>query len=102
MRDFVIDVPQRSAHGPGPVEPHPIYWDLVITDQSMPGLSGVELADELMARAPDLPIIICSGFSEFVEAGNARDLGFAAFLDKPVSGDDLLATVGRVLDGDPV
>lgn len=101
MRDFVVDVHDDPRTALARFDLTPDLWDLVITDQSMPGLSGVELADELMARVPDLPIIICSGFSEFVEAGNARDLGFAAFLHKPVSGDDLLATVGRVLDGDP-
>jgi signal transduction histidine kinase/CheY-like chemotaxis protein len=100
MRDFVVDVHDDPRTALARFDLTPDHWDLVITDQSMPGLSGVELADELMARVPDLPIIICSGFSEFVEAGNARDLGFAAFLEKPVSGDDLLATVGRVLEGD--
>ncbi|MEE4298939.1 MAG: ATP-binding protein [Pseudomonadales bacterium] len=79
----------------------PDHWDLVITDQAMPGLSGVELADELLATSPELPVIICSGYSEFVEASNAADFGFHAFLEKPVSGRRLLETVVSVLEPVP-
>ena len=101
LRGFVVDVYDDPRTALGRFELTPEHWDLLITDQSMPGLSGVELADEVLARNPDVPIVICSGFSEFVEAGNAMDLGFSAFLDKPVSGDDLLVTIGRVLEAVP-
>ena len=67
----------------------------------MPGLSGVELADELLAESPDLPVVICSGYSEFVAAGDAEEFGFRAFLPKPVSSERLLATVASVLERAP-
>ena len=98
---FVADVYEDPQHALRRFNLTPDYWDLVITDQAMPGLSGVELADELLAGNPELPVIICSGFSEFVEASNAEDFGFRAFLDKPVSGERLLDTVMTVLDRVP-
>jgi signal transduction histidine kinase/ActR/RegA family two-component response regulator len=98
---FVADVYEDPQHALRRFNLTPDYWDLVITDQAMPGLSGVELADELLAGNPELPVIICSGFSEFVEASNAEDFGFRAFLDKPVAGDRLLETVMAVLDRVP-
>ena len=97
MQGFDVEVHQDSEAALQRFEANPQGWDLVITDQSMPGLSGVELADELLALQPDLPILICSGFSEFVDGANAQDLGFSEFLQKPVSARDLLAAIGRCL-----
>ncbi|MDZ7827123.1 MAG: response regulator [Gammaproteobacteria bacterium] len=70
MRDFVVDVHDDPRTALARFDLTPDLWDLVITDQSMPG-SSVELARTVDGRVPDLPIIICSGFSEFVEAGNS-------------------------------
>lgn len=95
---FVADVYHDPQHALRRFHLTPEHWDLVITDQSMPGLSGVELADELLAASPELPVIVCSGYSEFVEAANAEDFGFRAFLEKPVSGERLLETVMAVLE----
>ena len=95
---FVADVYHDPRHALRRFHLTPENWDLVLTDQSMPGLSGVEFADELLAGCPGLPVIVCSGYSEFVEASNAEDLGFRAFLEKPVAGDRLLATVAQVLE----
>lgn len=94
---FEVEVYQDSEAALNHFEEHPERWDLVITDQSMPGLSGVELADELLALRPDMPILICTGFSEFVNADNACDLGFSGFLQKPVSARELRAAIGRCL-----
>jgi len=98
---FVADIYHDPQHALRRFAIPPDHWDLVITDQSMPGLSGVELADELLAESPDLPVVICSGYSEFVAAGDAEEFGFRAFLHKPVSGDRLLATVASVLERAP-
>ncbi|MCC5888152.1 MAG: response regulator [Gammaproteobacteria bacterium] len=97
MKGFDVEVHQDSEAALDSFEVNPESFDLVITDQSMPGLSGVELADELLALRPDMPILICSGFSEFVNAANACELGFTEFLQKPVSARDLLAAIGRCL-----
>ena len=50
----------------------PSRFDLVITDQTMPEMTGVELAKEVLALRPDMPIIMCTGFSYTVDADKAR------------------------------
>jgi CheY-like chemotaxis protein/anti-sigma regulatory factor (Ser/Thr protein kinase) len=71
--------------------------DVVISDQTMPGMTGAELSRELLAIRADLPVIVCSGHSETFGEEQARALGIRAYLPKPVPLDDLLATVRREL-----
>ncbi|MBT0664200.1 response regulator [Geobacter pelophilus] len=78
----------------------PLAYDLVITDMTMPGLTGRELARELLAVRPDIPIIMCSGFTEFVNAEEAREAGIREFIMKPYTTGSLAKTVRRALDGD--
>ncbi len=77
---------------------HPQDFDLVITDQTMPKLSGVELAKELLNIRPELPVILCSGYSAKVSEDVARDLGISAFCMKPLLMDQLALVVRDVLD----
>lgn len=74
-------------------------FDVVITDQTMPGLTGGELARKILEIRPHIPIILCTGFSELVSEEKARDLGVRAYLHKPVSLQDMGATIRRVLEG---
>ena len=80
-------------------EQEPDSVDLVITDQTMPGMTGVELAKSLWAIRSDLPVILCSGFSEDVDSQRARILGFKGYLQKPLDTSQLLNLVGDVLAG---
>jgi PAS domain S-box-containing protein len=59
-------------------------YELVITDMTMPHLTGAELAGELLKLQPDLPIILCTGFSERISEEKAYSLGIQGFLVKPV------------------
>jgi PAS domain S-box-containing protein len=79
----------------------PNAFDLVITDQTMPSISGLDLSKRLLAIRPDLPIILCTGFSESVNETVARAAGIAVYLTKPVRPGDLAAEVARVLAGRP-
>ncbi len=74
----------------------PDSFDLVITDQTMPGMSGLELVDGLRTENPDLPIILCTGYSEYVNAESARERGIG-FLPKPVDPERLLAMLAERL-----
>ena len=76
----------------------PFSFDLVITDMSMPSLTGARLAEKILAVRPDVPIIICTGFSERIDEKKARSMGIKGFLMKPVVRADLAAEVRRVLD----
>ena len=72
--------------------------DLVITDMTMPNMTGSQLAVEIRRIRPDLPIILCTGFSEQIDEDKARTLGITAFLMKPVARDQLVEVVRRALD----
>ena len=75
----------------------PEGFDLVITDLTMPGMTGDRLAAELMRIRHDIPIIICTGYSDYFTANDARDLGIREYLQKPLSLMTLAGTVRKVL-----
>ena len=77
----------------------PRDFDLLLTDMTMPGLTGADLSLRIHAIRPDIPIILCSGFSEFIDGDKARDLGVQAFLIKPVLYKDLAEAIRKALDG---
>lgn len=76
----------------------PLTLDLLITDMTMPNLTGYELAQKALAIRPNLPIILCTGFSELTNKEQAQALGIRAYLMKPVSVQELGLTVRKVLD----
>jgi CheY-like chemotaxis protein len=73
-------------------------FDLVLTDLTMPNMTGDKLAGELMNIRPDIPIILCTGFSEKMSKERAEALGIKDFLMKPIVKSDLAKTVREVLD----
>jgi signal transduction histidine kinase/ActR/RegA family two-component response regulator len=77
----------------------PEDFDLVVTDQTMPGLTGVDLARKIFTLKPGLPIIICTGFSEALTDGKAREFGLAGYIMKPVVMGDFARVVRRALEG---
>ncbi|MFZ2404348.1 MAG: MASE3 domain-containing protein, partial [Methylobacter sp.] len=64
--------------------------DLILTDQTMPHLSGAELACAVLAVKPELPVILVTGYSERINADEAKRLGIRCYLNKPVDGNKLL------------
>ncbi|TKB25226.1 PAS domain S-box protein [Desulfopila sp. IMCC35006] len=76
----------------------PQAYDLVITDQTMPDMTGAQLAEELIAIRPDLPIVMCTGYSSKIDADKADIIGIKAFLMKPIDNQKLASTVRKLLD----
>ncbi len=76
----------------------PDEFDLVITDQTMPKLTGEKLTEKLMAIRPDIPIILCTGYSSKMDAEKANCAGIRAFIMKPVDTKKLAKTIREVLD----
>ncbi|GEM_PF-1056531 len=76
----------------------PYGFDLVITDMTMPGFTGLQLARRILAIRQDIPVILCSGFGESMIRKSAQGPAIAACLMKPVVMDQLASTVRRVLD----
>ncbi|GAB6097388.1 hypothetical protein JCM14469_36420 [Desulfatiferula olefinivorans] len=79
----------------------PSAFDLVITDMTMPGLTGDRLAAEMLALRSDLPVILCTGYHEHMTGARARSLGIREFIMKPVDMKTLTEAIRRVLDTPP-
>lgn len=75
----------------------PSRYDVVITDQTMPNLSGEDLAREILRIRPDIPIVLCTGFSHTMTEEKARELGIRKFMMKPILRHDLVLALQEVL-----
>ncbi len=76
----------------------PQRFDLVVTDMTMPDMTGDKLAAEMLAVRPDIPIILCTGYSRRMSAERAREIGVKAFVMKPLTQHELAFTVRKALD----
>ncbi|MBU0665565.1 MAG: PAS domain S-box protein [Proteobacteria bacterium] len=80
------------------IDQDPMSFDLLITDMTMPHLTGFELAQKVLAIRSNLPIILCTGFSDLINKEQALALGIRAYLMKPVSVRELGLAMRKVLD----
>ena len=76
----------------------PDQFDLVITDLTMPKMTGDKLVQEILNIRPDIPIILCTGFSEKIDEKNATTLAAADYIEKPIDQYDFAFKVRKVLD----
>lgn len=76
----------------------PDKFDLVITDMTMPNMTGSELATRLLEIRSDIPIILCTGFSELMDEKKANAIGIREYVMKPIIRDKLARTIRKVLD----
>ncbi|MCP4644932.1 MAG: response regulator [bacterium] len=76
----------------------PSAFDLVITDQTMPKMTGVEFSNQLLQIRQGIPIILCTGHSDLVDKDSAMATGIRAYLKKPIVARDLANTVRELLD----
>jgi PAS domain S-box-containing protein len=111
--DFLIDLGKNMLEKLGyrveartqPVEALEVFraapdkFDLVISDMTMPNMTGDILATELMKIRPDLPVIICTGYSERIDDQGAQELGIKGLMMKPFTIRSLSKTVRNALDG---
>jgi PAS domain S-box-containing protein len=110
--DQIVRMVQETLRGLGyHVTPHtssvealeafraqPDKFDLVITDMTMPNMTGAELAPKLLDIRPDIPIILCTGFSEEINKEKAKAMGIREYILKPVVRDVIARTIRKVLD----
>ena len=78
---------------------NPGQFDLIITDMTMPKMTGDKLAGEMLKIRPQMPIILCTGYSQMISVDKARQLGIRKYLRKPIEMGDLARSVREVLDG---
>jgi len=77
---------------------NPHQFDLVITDYTMPLLTGVDMAREMIHIRPDIPVILCTGFSESVTEEKALKAGIRKFVMKPLRRREIARAIRQVLD----
>lgn len=75
----------------------PRYFDLVITDQTMPGMTGEALAKELLQIRPGIPVMICTGYSHIIDPVKAREKGVTALIMKPILINELAVAIRDAL-----
>jgi CheY-like chemotaxis protein len=76
----------------------PDLFDLVVTDQNMPFITGMELATEVLAIRSDIPVVLCTGYSEIVPP-DPEQAGIRGYIRKPVTRRELAAAIRHALDG---
>ena len=74
-------------------------FDAIITDMTMPRMTGDRLAAEVLKIRPRMPVIICTGYSERMSAKKAVALGVRKYIEKPIEMETLARSVREVLDG---
>ena len=73
-------------------------FNLVVTDLTMPNMTGEELAREMLRIRSDIPIIMCTGFSEVVPPEKAKEMGIKEYIMKPFLNRELAVSIRRILD----
>ncbi|MCU0289936.1 MAG: response regulator [Acidobacteria bacterium] len=95
---YSVDIKTSS---PGALEvfsADPTAYDLIITDQTMPVMTGIQLSQEIRQIRPDIPVILCTGFSEIIDEENFKSRGIDAFIMKPIVMREIAAIIRQVLD----
>jgi DNA-binding NtrC family response regulator len=76
----------------------PATWELVLTDRSMPNMSGEDFAQEILRIRPDTPVVMVTGFGTPEDEQRMRQIGVADFLYKPIGGEELAGALKRALE----
>jgi CheY-like chemotaxis protein len=95
---YHVTTTESSTTALGMFRDNPRAFDLVITDQAMPGITGVKLAEAIHEISPETPIILCTGFEEGISRENARLIGIQAILSKPITSVEFSQSIRMVLD----
>ena len=78
----------------------PQRFDLVISDMTMPGLSGIQLIGKIKKIRTDIPVVICSGFSDQIDEEKSREIGIRGYIMKPVIQREMAVVIRRAIDND--
>ncbi|MCX6832148.1 MAG: PAS domain S-box protein [candidate division Zixibacteria bacterium] len=95
---YCVTATESSATALNMFRANPQGFDLVITDLTMPGITGIKLAQAIHEISPSTPIILCTGLDEGISRENARMIGIHAILSKPTTGAEFSHTMRLVLD----
>jgi len=77
---------------------NPNYFDLIITDMTMPQMSGAALSKKIKEIRNNIPVILCTGYSDLIYEDNAEEMGLNAYIMKPIRIKEIAKTIRTVLD----
>jgi len=95
---YEVDAKMSSTEALELFRSKPDQFDLVITDLTMPKMTGDKLVKEILNIRPDIPVILCTGFSEKIDEKIAKEIGAAGYIEKPIDQHDFAFKVRKVLD----
>ena len=95
---YHVTVRKNSIEALETFQDKPDEFDVVITDQTMPGMTGVDLARRMLQIRPDIPIILCTGYSSTTSEEKAKSMGIKEFAMKPLAKEDIGTLIRKVLD----
>lgn len=95
---YTVTIQSKSNEALRLFQNDPSRFDLVITDQAMPNIPGSELARQMLQIRPDIPIILCTGYSSKVDKRKAREIGIREFALKPLDNREIALLVRKVFD----
>jgi len=98
---YAVDVYRNGREAWEAYEKNPGRWDLIFTDQTMPDMTGTDLVQRVREMRPDIPVVLCTGYSRPLNSEILEELGINAFLNKPATMSELLMAVRTTLDGFP-
>ena len=90
---YTVSAYSRGSEALAAFMEDPAQFDLVVTDQTMPGMTGTELAGRLLAIRPELPIILCTGYSHVINEDSAKAIGIREYALKPLT----KASIGQLI-----
>jgi len=95
---YYVTVRKSSLEALETFQNQPDQFDIVITDQTMPGITGADLARRMLQIRPDIPIILCTGYSSIISEEKAKSLGIKEFAMKPLSKNNIAVLIRKALD----
>jgi signal transduction histidine kinase/CheY-like chemotaxis protein len=94
---YAVTAESEGAAALARLQRDPGAFDLVMTDMTLPGMTGLEFAEHIQILRPDLPIVLCSGYHQGLVQARMRQAGIRAFLQKPYQLEQMARTLRRVL-----
>jgi two-component system cell cycle sensor histidine kinase/response regulator CckA len=95
---YQVTVKTKSFEALGTFQNQPYDFDLVITDQTMPGMTGLDMARRMLQIRHNIPIILCTGYSARVDEEKAKSQGIKEFAMKPLNNSTIARLIRKVLD----
>lgn len=94
---YKVTVREKSLEALSTFQDNPDAFDIVITDQTMPDMTGTTLAQKILEIRKDIPIILCTGFSSLVDEDSAKKLGIQELAYKPLTKEAISSLISKVL-----